>query len=170
MNPIGDKAFRQVYDRHAGPLFRFVYRFTENREAAEEILHDTFIQLLSGKFKADSDSETNGSLKSWLYTVARNRSLNYRKKLSYEVKDDATIAEAASVHDQEDHTITADLMRRLAFAESGLPQDLSETWHLRKQGVDNAEISKRLSIPVGTVKSRFFRLVEHLKREFKNEI
>lgn len=163
--PNGHKenAFRSLYDRHSTPLFRFIYRFTLNNQSAEEIIHDIFIQLLSGKFILDTDS----NLKGWLYTIARNKCLNHLKKNAHEIADDSVIENTASDNDLETNFIGENLLGRLSSLENKLPTDLRETWRLRKDGFDYREIAEKLSIPVGTVKSRFSRLVTHLKKEFQ---
>jgi RNA polymerase sigma factor (sigma-70 family) len=160
-----NKAFQQLYDRHSGPLFRFIYRFTVNKELAEEILHDIFTQLLSGKFMLGPEA----NLKSWLYTLAKNKSLNCIKKASFEIKNETLTDSTHSGHDLESQTIFDNGMQKLACAEKNLPDDLRQTWLLKKQGLDYKQIASHLSIPVGTVKSRFHRLVVYLKKELNNE-
>lgn len=154
--------FRSVYDRYSGPLFRFLYRFTGNNQASEEILQDIFLELYGGSFKAVE----NGSLKSWLFTVAKNRGLNYRKKSSRMVSADLSgIEDSANL---EERAIAQNLLHRLVKAEEILPVEIRETWNLRKTGLDNQEIANQLSIPLGTVKSRFSRLVDYLRKEFEH--
>lgn len=154
-------AFRSLYDRYSSSLFRFIYRFTSNQQVAEEILHDIFIQLLSDKY-----NPSEGNLKSWLFTVAKNKGLNHARKASFETAEEAPIASAVADSDFEQTFIVSDLLKNLSLVENTLPTDLRQTWNLRKQGLDYQQISQALSIPVGTVKSRFSRLVDHLKKEF----
>ncbi len=163
VNP--EKAFRAIYERYSSPLFRYIYRFTANSEAAEEILHDIFLQLLGGKYTQTS----NASLKSWLYTLAKNKSINQLKKNSFEIKSTVIVDNTVSDFDLAAFTINKNLLQKLTFTEGKLPIDLKQTWELKKQGLDHQQIATKLSIPVGTVKSRFFRLVEHLRKEFENE-
>lgn len=155
-------AFKLIYNRHSGVLFSFIYRFTLNHQAADEIVQDAFTELLLGKFTESFE----GSLKSWLFTVARNKSLNFIKKKSFEVKSDQSLEEKKDGVDLEEKLIHLDLLERLQKSESILPPEILKTWSLRKQGLDNNQIAEELSIPVGTVKSRFFRLVEIIKEEF----
>ncbi len=159
------RSYRALYDRYSAPLFRFIYRFTANSETAEELLHDVFSQLLSGKYKPQEDA----SLKNWLYTLAKNKSLNYIKKSSFEVKSDLIVDLAQDHLNLESQTIQQNLLSRLSLVENKLPLELNQTWKLRKLGLDHQQIAEKLSIPVGTVKSRFHRLVEFLKGEFNNE-
>ena len=158
-----EKYFQNVYNRYSGPLFRFLYRFTCDNAASEDILHDIFFELLNGKFKS-SDS---GGLKSWLFTVAKNKGLNFTKKSVREVKRD--VSSEVDTKDLEEETVQSGLLLHLQKAENNLPMDLQETWKLRKRGLDYSEIAEVLSIPVGTVKSRFSRLVELLRKDFGNE-
>lgn len=156
-----ESAFRILYDRYSSSLFRFIYRFTLNQQITEEILHDIFIQLLNEKY-----NHNYGNLKSWLFTVAKHKSLNHVKKASFETSDDLAIAKASSDSDLENSFINHSLLKNLSLIENNLPSDLRKTWNLKKQGLDYQQIALALSIPVGTVKSRFSRLVNHLKKEF----
>lgn len=159
--PLREQAFRQLYDRYSGPLFRFIYRFTGNQEHAEEILHDVFTQLLQQKYRTDE----NSNLKSWLYTLAKNKGLNHLKKSSQEMAVEAPLKQTVDQLNIEHEFSNRQISRQLALAEQRLPSELQLTWNLRKQGLDYQEIAQRLAIPVGTVKSRFHRLVEYLKKE-----
>ena len=154
--------FPKVYQRFSQSLFRFIYRFTENTEAAEEILHDIFIQLLNGKYRVQAD----GSLKAWLFTLAKNRSLDYLKQRRRESADEELVQETPSALNLEALLIDQNLSEKLKLAEKKLPQDLRNTWQLRKQGMNYQEIASTLQVPEGTVKSRFFRMVEILRKEF----
>lgn len=158
-----ESEFKDAYERYSGPVFRFLIRFTGDTRAAEEILHDVFLELLSGRYQ-----KTEGAtLKDWLFAVAKNRGLNYAKRAvnrkphaSSDVNDDLKT-------NIEEGLIEKDLHLQLVRAENALAPDLRETWELRKQGLDYQEIADALSIPIGTVKSRFSRLVTALRTEFK---
>ncbi|MNY73203.1 RNA polymerase sigma factor RpoE [compost metagenome] len=69
----------------------------------------------------------------------------------------------------EDSVSTAQIYSKIKTFQTALPHDLAQTWRLRQQGMDYAEIAMELNIPVGTVKSRFSRLVDYFKKEFKLE-
>lgn len=155
------QAFKLIFDRHANVLFSFIYRFTRNRQVTDEIVQDVFIELLSGKF---TDS-FQGSLKSWLFTVSRNKSLNLIKKRSFEVTTGQDFDHKDETCELEENIIQTDLLERLKNSETRLPTEILKTWNLRKQGLDNNQIAEKLSLPIGTVKSRFFRLVEIFKEE-----
>lgn len=170
MAAIEPGEFKRIYDLHAGPLYRYLFRFTASGPAAEEILHDIFLQLLAGECRLDDERD---GIKAWLFAVAKNRGLNYTKRAA-----NRTIKVATEMADlegpertstPEDILIQKNLLDRLAHSEPNLPADLRETWALRKEGFDYQEIASRLSIPIGTVKSRFSRLISVLRTEFSYE-
>lgn len=158
------KAFRVLYDRHSGVLLRFIFRFTGNQQVAEEVLHDVFLELLNGNF----DEFAPGALKPWLFTAARNKSLNIQRRQKHEVRE-IDSSEVIDATDLEQKTNLLFLHRKLAIAEKEMPSDLLETWQLRRQGLNYQQIADRLAIPLGTVKSRFHRLVSYFREEFENE-
>jgi RNA polymerase sigma factor (sigma-70 family) len=126
-----EMAFNQLYRRHSGPLFRFIYRFTANGPEAEEILHDLFLQLLQGKFHLGEDA----NLKSWLYTVARNKGLNLCKQRSQRRQDSSSLEELPDDQNLEQDFEHQNLLDRLQVATKKLPDDLNQTWQLRRQGI-----------------------------------
>jgi RNA polymerase sigma factor (sigma-70 family) len=154
-----EKVFRTLYDRHSGALLRFIFRFTANRQVTEEILHDIFVELLGGNFREFAA----GGLKSWLFTLAKNKSLNSQRR-QQEALDPATLVDVNSL---EEKTALDFALKRLENSEKSLPTDLLETWRLRQQGHGYQQIADQLSIPLGTVKSRFHRLVLFLREEFE---
>jgi len=76
---------------------------------------------------------------------------------------------AVAPTDLENETISANLAAQLERAEIALPSELLKTWELRKRGLDYQSISRELEIPVGTVKSRFARIVDYMRKEMINE-
>ena len=158
---------RLIYERYAFSLLRFVFRFTECQETAEEILHDIFLDLLGGKFRLQDSGQSEGQLKAWLFTVAKNKSLNFKKKKSREILNEAAVNEASSKENIEENIVEFQLRQQFNRIEENLPESLKRPWLLRREGKDNQQIATELNIPVGTVKSRFFRLVEIFKEELE---
>jgi RNA polymerase sigma factor (sigma-70 family) len=158
-----EKAFRALYDRHSGVLLRFIFRFTGNRQAAEEILHDVFLELLGGNF---SGFEAGG-VKSWLFTLAKNKSLNIQRRQKLEAKAKVQPEATGDGGGLEEKTFLGFALTKLKDSERTMPGDLLETWILRRQGLGYQQIADHLAIPLGTVKSRFHRLVAYLREELE---
>lgn len=158
------EGFRLIYERYSGVLLRFVFRFTGNQEQAEEILQDLFTEVLKADF-----SSPHFQLKAWLFTVAKNKSLNFERKKKREVASDKMIHAAVDPQGLEEQVANTQIFARMDRFEEVLPSDLARTWELRRQGLDYQEIALQLNIPLGTVKSRFSRIVDYFKKEFRLE-
>src|SRR5688572_12661367 len=70
-------AFRRLFDRHFAELYRFVYRYVRSAEAAKDLVHDAFLQLWRQREQVDLDG---AGARSFLYTVARYRSLDHLRR------------------------------------------------------------------------------------------
>ena len=65
-------AFEVIYDRYHRQLLAFCRHMLGSREDAEDVLQQTFASALRALPRNDQPAQ----LKSWLYTIARNRSLD----------------------------------------------------------------------------------------------
>ncbi len=157
------QGFSDIYRRYSGPIFRLISRFTQERSTAEEILHDVFLELWKNEFKAQSSD----GLKNWLFTLAKNKSLNHFRQTR---KSEAYVDRASgepSVLDRLEHQ---QLSAKFIEVQEKMSTEFKDVWRLRREGLDHQQIAQQLGIPLGTVKSRFHRMVEFLKESLKNEI
>src|SRR3989344_5112069 len=88
----GDKeAFGILYEEYFTPIYRFIYFRVKNRTDAEDISQNVFIKAYSsiGNYK-----EHGVPFLAWLYTIARNTTIDYwKKKRDYLLENPDTIAE-----------------------------------------------------------------------------
>jgi RNA polymerase sigma factor (sigma-70 family) len=73
-------AFEVIYDRYHRQLLTFCRHMLGSREDAEDALQHTF----SRAFRALPRNEHPAQLKSWLYTIARNRALDVLRERKHE--------------------------------------------------------------------------------------
>ena len=78
MNSYGGdkKSFEDIVIRHKDKLIYFIYRYVKNIDIAEDLAQDVFVYLLIHKEKYDF----NYALKTYLFTIAKSKSLNYLKR------------------------------------------------------------------------------------------
>ncbi|MDA3929989.1 MAG: sigma factor [Prolixibacteraceae bacterium] len=69
--------YKQIFDSLYEPLCKYCYRFVLSTEVSEDIVQDTFVYLW-GNWNRLLQMQ---SLKSYLYTTVKNRSLKHLKKL-----------------------------------------------------------------------------------------
>ncbi|ASV13554.1 sigma-70 family RNA polymerase sigma factor [Leptospira santarosai] len=69
-----------LYREYSGRIFDFLYKFSSgNPEVAMDLMQDTFLNFFRKYSDSDIDREQAIRL---LYTIARNRSINYSRKFS----------------------------------------------------------------------------------------
>ena len=68
-------AFDAVYDWLNRPLFNFLARLSRRRDVAEDLLEETWLRFVARAPALRSDTR----LRPWLFTVARNLYVSYRR-------------------------------------------------------------------------------------------
>jgi RNA polymerase sigma-70 factor (ECF subfamily) len=149
-------ALRLLYDRYGRIVFSLVLRITRHAPAAEEIVQDVFLQLWRNAHRYES---ARGRLEPWLFTLARNRALDFlrlksEKQRRCEDALDVPLAPATTALDAEtlvDQGRRADRVRRQM---NGLPEKTRRCIELAFfDGMTHSEIAQALNEPLGTVKS-----------------
>jgi RNA polymerase sigma-70 factor (ECF subfamily) len=156
------KAFEALYDRRQGGIYRYALRMTGSQSFAEDVTQEVFLSLIQDH----SDyQESKGSVKSYLYGMARYRLLRrLQRERTYVSLDTTDDADAAFVDDSRGDY---DPFRELARDEVvGLVRQavLSLPEHFREvivlcylQEMSYADAAEIISCPIGTVRSRLAR-------------
>lgn len=71
------EAFGEIYNLLFKQIFRYLYFSVRNKELAQDLTQDTFFKAWKS---VSSGSTSNGSFKSFLYTIARNLVIDYYRK------------------------------------------------------------------------------------------
>ena len=150
----GDSAaLAQLYDRYSGTMLALAQRIVGRGAEAEDVIHDVFLE--AWRHSADYD-QLRGSVKSWLLLRTRSRALDVQKSARVSKHaaghDDAWLAELGDP--SRDTTAGADQMR-IRTVLVALPPEQREVLLLGYfEGLSSSEISERVGVPLGTVKSR----------------
>jgi len=144
-------AMQQLHEDHSAALWAFCLRLTGNdRARAEDVAQET---LLRAWRNATVLSGSGGSVRSWLFTVARNIVIDeWRTRRAQREFATADPPEVGPVVDRTDELL---LSWVVAEALTSLSEEhravLVECYY---RGRPVAEVARRLQIPEGTVKSR----------------
>lgn len=68
--------YERMLTAYYDEIFRYCYHHVGSRETAEDLCQDTFVSFLEHK----SDYHSRGKLKNYLYTIARNKCIDYHRK------------------------------------------------------------------------------------------
>lgn len=82
------RAFRKLYERLNEKLYRFIYYIVLDEGVAQEITHEAFLTLYDKRKMYRSDYQVS----TWLWTIARNKAYDYKKKKKESYIDDEIVA------------------------------------------------------------------------------
>ena len=166
------RAFDLLYERHKGPLFRFMLRQCAQRAVAEELFQDVWTNLIRSRDRY----RVRAKFTTLLYRIARNRLIDYRRSASANPGHDAAAVEApaetASADRGPDDCIESQrLGARLRALVASLPADQRDAFLLREEGGLRLEqIAEVTGVGTETVKSRLRYAVSKLKEALADDL
>ncbi|MBI5266063.1 MAG: sigma-70 family RNA polymerase sigma factor [candidate division Zixibacteria bacterium] len=160
------KAFGEIVRKLMNPVMALTYRMTGDRDVASDLAQETFVTA----WEELSHFRGQSSVKSWVWRIAANRSLNYLESLSRRRTHELTnisedIAAPGNIHRE----LEQDELRRgvLAFM-STLPPQQRLVFELRfYQQMSFEEISQAMDRALGTVKTLYREAIGKLRAHAK---
>ncbi len=176
-------ALRMLIERYQDDLLRFLIRLTGDRQAAEDVFQETFLQIHLSQDTFDATRR----FKPWLFTIAANkgRDMMRRKGRRHEVDLSAPVSGESGDGGGEGSQTFVDLMEveipapddpmlererdeLVQRAVDRLPHTLKEILLLAYfQRLSYSQIADELKIPLGTVKSRLHAAVAAFARQWQ---
>jgi RNA polymerase sigma-70 factor (ECF subfamily) len=162
----GDKqALATLYDRHARVLLALGLRILRDRTAAEDVLHDVFLEAWH---QAGAFDPARGTVRAWLVMRMRSRALDRQAQIARRARlaDEAARAgepAVAGAATGESGATEVD-QQRVQRGVAELPAELAAVVERAYfHGLSSSEIAAELGIPLGTVKSRMARALAILR-------
>lgn len=157
-------ALAELYQALAGAVHSLAVAVLHSREEAEEVVQDSFLKLYRQAAAFDPE---RGSVRAFLYAIARNDCLSRLRKRS--------VRPQASGHDPHDPlfshdgrfgTLDADVVTRVTLEQAlerlGEPErSLIEQVYLR--GYSHRDLAERIDMPLGSLKTRVRRGLARLR-------
>ncbi|WP_138752345.1 RNA polymerase sigma factor [Paenibacillus sinopodophylli] len=163
-------ALELLYDRYERQIYAFVYRMVRDAMAAEEVVQELFIRVWNSASKLRTD-EAAGKISSWLFTIARNLSVDWLRKHGrkpLEAQEEGVLEREASSHSTEQEVEHKMLGEQMKEALGELNEDQKQVVELIYfMGYTQQEVSQRHDIPLGTVKSRVRLALTQLRKKFE---
>ena len=149
-------ALETLYDRYVRPVYSLVLRIAQHPSSAEEIVQDVFLQPWRS---ADRFQIARGPLEPWLFTMARNRALDFlrlkrEKQRRREDSDSDVFPSAVFRPDPEGGIDEARRAERVRALMTSLPEAQRRAIELAFfEGMSHSEIAATMGEALGTVKS-----------------
>lgn len=165
-------AFSQLYDQTNRAVFGLALRILGDRETAEEVMLDVFLQVWR---QAANYDLSRGTPLAWLMMMTRSRAIDRLRAASHRVHetDDletVSLTTAAEEDDPEAASIFAERRKLVRAALGNLNKEqrlLIETAFF--EGLSHAEIAERFRLPLGTVKTRIRAGMLVLRKHLSNQ-
>lgn len=162
-NANNPEDFRAIYNATFKLLFTISWRVVNDEEAAEDLVHDSYIKAASKNMVFPSMEDA----KFWLIRVVKNASLNYSMRKTREGKayHKAFYEDTRKAETGEQELLKEESRKKAVEALNSLPKHLREVLILKEYGdLNYKEIGKVLGISEGNVKVRVFRAREKLEK------
>jgi RNA polymerase sigma-70 factor (ECF subfamily) len=167
----GDRdALEELVRRYHGPLRNFAVRFLDDRDAADDVVQETFLRVL----EAAPRWRATAKVSTYLHTIAANlcrdelKRARRRREEPLEEGEDGPVDPAPSPEAQALANLRAAKVRA---AVQRLPPEQREAVLLHHyQGLSHPEIAQVCRCPVGTVKSRLHHAHRKLREWLADEL
>lgn len=156
-----EKGFRMLMNTYQEKLYNQIWRMTQNHSHTNDILQNTFVKAWKGLHGFQGNSQ----LHTWLYSIARNETLNFLQK---EKKHKSVGFEN---HKQENNfktnaeTISAkDIEQKLNSALLSLPDKQREVFSMRYyEELTYEQMSELTGTSVGALKASYHHAVKKIE-------
>lgn len=165
-----ETAFRFLIDKYRQQLFRVCIGFVHDKEDAEDLTQEVFIEVFNSihKFKAQAQ------LSSWMYRIAVNKSLNHIEKKKGSLILSLKVAlgfEKAAVSDPQKDLLIKERNAMLTNAIDSLPENQRIAFTLAKyEDLSYKEIADIMQTSVPAVESLLHRARLNLQKMLKTYI
>lgn len=173
----GDQhSFEVIMKKYFPRLLNFIYRYVGNRELAEDLTQEVFVRV----YKAAHSYAPKSKLQTWLYTIAKNISLNELRRSKYYTisLDEPVYSKGESLLRQvsdktvnlPDKVLLEDEKASIVMeAIQSLPENQRMAVILRRyDNLSYEEIALAMKTSVKAVKSLLSRAKENLREKLKN--
>lgn len=161
------RAFEILYERHKGPLYRYLQRMCGRREVADDLFQEVWSKVIASRSRYEARAQFN----TFLFRIAHNCAVDYfrRSGRPHEsaAQDVDELAEqiGAAEHERPDSALSEAQVRsdfRRALAE--LPAEQRDVFVLYEEsGLTLEEIGRVTGVAMETAKSRLRYAVGKLR-------
>lgn len=154
------RIYVRLFNHFAPKVKSYIIRLGVTGATAEELTQEV---MLSVWRKADLYSSAKAAASTWIFRLARNKTIDWMRKQKYPEYSLDEWSESASESGEGEQSVLSD---RIALALEKLPENQSQVIYMSFfEGRSHGDIANRLDIPLGSVKSRIRLASEKLKQQ-----
>lgn len=164
----GDRAaFARLIERYWDLLYRWLYRMTRDRHAAEDLTQETFLKALA----AVKSFRPGSNFRAWVFRIGQNNFVNQKRaerRTKQPLPDDIA---GPDVNSAETATENREALETVARAIDELPTDFRAALTLRvEQGLSFRDVARILGTTEETARWRVFKARQKLLKVLSPEL
>ena len=143
-----------------------------DKELARDLTQEIFISMLRS---IGSYQKKLSSFRTWLYRIATNKIIDFRRKalpdtIPLEELDETETVDYVGRIDYENNIVQAEFLEKIEHYVSSFQLDVQQIFRLHIYGEQTfQEIAVLTGRPEASVKSKYYRLIKQVRREFYDE-
>lgn len=159
------RAFEFLYQRHKGPLFRFIKKSINHKQDAKEVFQELWFKIINGKQKYDPKQKFT----TWAYTIARRLIIDQFRKTGRmaeltRVNNNSDIQIVHNLKQPENEFEAKQIAKELNHAISLLPPNQQQVFIMKHEsGLNIKEIAQITEQPFEQTKSQYRYAVQKIK-------
>jgi len=166
----GDRAAADTLVRkYYGEIFKFIRKQTATEETALDLTQEIFISLL--KTISRYDPKKGAGFRTWLYKIATDKTIDYFRSHASRITETLSLDDVEPV-DNTDFTTQIDneeFSNRVCDYVANFPPGTQKIFRLHIfGGYTFAEIAENMQMAEGSVKSKYYRLINKIRGEFND--
>lgn len=157
-----EAALAELYDRYGGLAYSLALRILGDSGKAEDVVQEAFLKLWNGAARFD---DSRGTLRAWLTTAVRNRSIDLLRGRSLQERRELALKPEVTSSTAGPDELAAGAQERAAVraALESLPDEQRQAVLLAYfGGFTQAEVAELAGVPLSTVKGRMRLALEKL--------
>jgi|SRR5690554_1454669 len=156
------QAFEKVFNFYYTKVRYFIFGYVKTMADAEELAEEIFVGLWLNHNSIDPGK----SFDSYLYTIAKNKALNFLKR-KYATKTIFEMQAPSSFsYSPEEEYIAMEKSLFIEMIVEKMPAQRKKVYQLRQQGLSNKEIAIELDTTKRNVESQISLALKEVRMEF----
>jgi RNA polymerase sigma-70 factor (ECF subfamily) len=156
------KAYELLYNSYSAALYGILLRIVMSEDEASDLLQEVFVKIWQG---IDGYDPNKGSLFTWMLNICRNAAIDRRRSKNFKnnqknLQADNIVLLVGNEHSTSipiDHIGLKDVVNKLDDDYKTL---INAVYF---EGYTQKEVSERLQMPLGTVKTRLRTAIQKLR-------
>jgi RNA polymerase sigma-70 factor, ECF subfamily len=157
-------AFEKTFIFYYSKIRTFILGYVKTMADAEDLAEEIFVWL----WQNHKDVEPEKSFDSYLYTIAKNKALNFLKRKYCTQTIIEMQAPSIFSHSPEDEYIALEKALLIEMIVEKMPDQRKKVYQLRQQGLSSEEIAQKLETTKRNVESQISLALKEIRSAFKN--